>query len=465
MSTVNFDDELARLLTEARSKGHCLSKHGTSWTEKDLLQLAQKLDLGLERTTVLLIKHRWTAFAGKRERRATDQDVDVSVHKCDFDPDPAGLFDMLQGYDGLPSANGYSPEDFRDLVRTAILNDIHMVSIRSQECEYFVEGIRVGREVLQEGDTRARERFCEARGRWILRCEEQGDLLLSLANQELANARVNQEFMLTYGSTYIELEELAHTANSLRTRIRLKEANPDLTATELDDLMTEQAEQDRQKLEELKSWAVQIPPIAPAGGELSIEQVEAYRSKVRAALRRLWMLLHPDRLQVQRPADYAKLSSKQRGRLDDIWNEIMKVRLSELAFAPGQLGYAQRSLERILQAEREAKAILQDIPGIDLDARYQVQGATVEERIQWYETECHLLDEDITNVRAQLKALIDSPDIQERRATLAVPPQHQEKIRQEMKEQIKRYLEIVGALQEHLDDLMKRQDMETETIL
>ena len=236
MSTVNFDDELARLLTEARSKGHCLSKHGTSWTEKDLLQLAQKLDLGLERTTVLLIKHRWTAFAGKRERRATDQDVDVSVHKCDFDPDPAGLFDMLQGYDGLPSANGYSPEDFRDLVRTAILNDIHMVSIRSQECEYFVEGIRVGRKVLQEGDTRARERFCEARGRWILRCEEQGDLLLSLANQELANARVNQEFMLTYGSTYIELEELAHTANSLRTRIRLKEANPDLTATELDDL-------------------------------------------------------------------------------------------------------------------------------------------------------------------------------------------------------------------------------------
>lgn len=465
MNSVNFDDELVLLLSEARSKGYCLSRRGTSWSEKDLLRLAQKLDLGLERTAVLLIKHRWTAFAGKRERRATHQDVNVSARKCDFDPDPAGLFDLLQEYDDSPSANGYSPEDFRDLVRTAILNDIQKVSIRSQECEHFVDGIRVGRNVLQEGDAKARERLCGARGHWILRCEEQGDLLLSLANQDLANARVNQEFIFTYGSTYIELEELAHTSHSLRTRIRLKESNPDLTATKLDELMAEQAEQDRQELEELKSWDVQIPPIAPAGGELSTEQVEEYRSKVRAALRRLWMLLHPDRLQVQRPADYAKLSSRQRTRLDDLWNEIMKVRLSELAFARGQLGYAQRSLERLLQAEREAKAILQDIPGIDLDAKYQVQGTTIEERIQWYEAECHLLDDDISNVRAQLKALIDDPDIQERRATVALPPEHQEEIRQQMKEQIERYLEIVGALQEHLDDLMKRRHLERETIL
>ena len=465
MNVMTLDDELTLLLSEARSKGYSPSRRGTSWSEKDLLQLAQKLDLGLERTAVLLIKHRWQDFAGKRERGAMHQEVNISADKRDFDPDPAGLFDLLQEYDGLPSANGYSQEDFRDLVRTAVLNDIHMVSVRSKECEHFVEGIRVGRKVLLEANVEVRERLCEVRSRWVLRCEKHGDLLLSLANQELANARVNQEFMLTYGSTYTELEELAHTANSLRTRIRLKESNPDLTATKLDELMSEQAEQERLELEELRSWAVLIPPINPAGAELSAERVEEYRSKAKAALRRLWLLLHPDRLQAQRPADYAKLSSKQRGRLDDIWNEIMKVRLSELAFAPGQLGYAQRSLERILQAEREAKAILQDIPGIDLDARYQVQGATVEERIQWYETECHLLDEDITNVRAQLKALIDSPDIQERRATVALPPEHQDEIRQQMKEQIERFREIVGALQERLNDLMKRQDVETETIL
>lgn len=76
---------------------------------------------------------------------------------------------------------------------------------------------------------------------------------------------------------------------------------------------------------------------------------------------------------------YSIMDINNTAKLKEIWNEIMKVRPVELAFQSNQLGYHQRSLDRVLQAEREARAILEAILGIDLAAKYQVQGNTAGE--------------------------------------------------------------------------------------
>jgi len=168
-------------------------------------------------------------------------------------------------------------------------------------------------------------------------------------------------------------------------------------------------------------------------------------------LRRVWKLLHPDRL--AKHDGYEAISPQQRERLKELWNEILKVRPDELAFAPHQLGYHQRSLDRILQMEREARAILEDIPGIDLDPKYTAQGKTPEERIQWYETQCRLLDGDIEEIRAHLKAKIDDVEIAERRALLASSEIQREKLREQMAARVKQLHSEVAMLQDQLDRL------------
>lgn len=454
MTHTTLDHDLTVLMAEAGTKQVPFTRPTAGWREPDVIRLAQSLGLDMERTLLLMLKARWEDALGNRSRDDAPYGIAPEALEHGFDPDPPGMLAALEAAGvEIPGATDARAR-LCDMVREAMLNRMHRMALRSPECERFIARVQAEATMLDAADAGMRERLAEARGQWILDCSVHADLLLALVNQQLINARVQQRFMQVYGDLYVELEELAHRADSLRIRIRLKEANPSMTDAQLDDEMRGFEAKAEQALEDLKALAVGVPPIPlPGMGTLSAEQVEDYQRQVKDALRRVWRLLHPDRL-TQREG-YRIISPRQRERLKELWNEIMKVRPAEMAFEPAQLGYGQRSLERILQAEREARAILESIPGLDLDARYQVCGDTPEECIRWYEAESRILADDIARTRAHLKALIDDPDVRERKATLDLPTEQRDIIRHQMREQTEQSRVTVASLAGQLKSLFE----------
>jgi hypothetical protein len=452
MTPTTLDNDLTVLMSEARTKQVHFTRPSAGWREPDVIRLAQSLGLDIERTLLLTLKARWEASEGNGSRDDAPDGIASEAVELAFDPNPPGMLAALEAAGvAVPTATD-SRKRLCDVVREALLNRMHRMALRSPECERFIARVQAEAAMFDGADVGIRERMVEARGQWILDCSVHSDLLLALVNQQLINARVQQRFMQVYGDLYVELEELTHRADSLRVRIRMKEANPSLTVAELDNEMLDFEAKAQQAMEDLKALAVGVPPISlPGMGTLSAEQVEDYQRQVKDALRRVWRLLHPDRL-TQREG-YRIISPRQRERLKELWNEIMKVRPAEMAFDPGQLGYGQRSLERILQAEREARAILESIPGLDLAARYQVCGDTPEECIRWYETESRILADDIAQTRAQLKALIDDPDVRERKATLDLPTEQKDEVRNQMRKQTEQLRATAAAMERQLEDL------------
>jgi hypothetical protein len=444
-------DDLSLLFAEASARNLNVSDPNRARTQESaIVNLARVLDLGIERTLLLLLKARWESFRGSHPGAETWLGGNALKAQNHFDPDPEGMLDRMKR-EGLWSPD-FGHEFVSSFIQEAILNRIHQAPIRSPECERFVVNTQAEQRVSRSADPEAKERLIDARSRWILRCALHADLLLAMVNQQMANARITQGFMQVYGDLYIELRSLESEKEGLLARIALKRDDLSLTRDEMEECLRNSDEKIRKEIEEMTALALVLPPFpVPELGSITAKEAEEYRQEVKTVLRRVWKLLHPDRL--AQHEGYEAISPQQRRRLKELWNEIVKVRPDELAFGPHQLGYHQRSLDRIFQMEREARAILEDIPGIDLDPKYTAQGKTPEERIQWYENQCRLLDGDTEEIRAHLKAKIDDVDIAERRALLASSEIQREKLREQMAAGVKQLHSEVAMLQDQLDHL------------
>lgn len=455
MSKSSLQDDLALLVTEARAQNLSVSNPAGTWTETEIVNLARSLALGIECTLILLLKARWEVFLVSHPNADLRQCLNVVELKGDFDLDPGGMLRLLETQGLWSPVSGDSRESLTNFVREGVINQMHRVSIRSPECEQFVFNAQEDARVFNSADAEKKELLADSRGRWISRCSHHADLLLAFANQQLANARINQQFIQDYGDLYIELQSLDRRESLLLTKISLKQTDLTMTCDELDQEMLKSEEDVRKELDKMRDLALVLPPpLTPEGGTISAEQVEEYRQEAKTVLRRVWKLLHPDTLERQK--GYPKISSRQRKRLKELWNEIMKVRFEELAFEPHQLGYNQRSLERILQMEREAKTILESIPGINLEAKYKVQGENAEERIKWYETECRLIEEEIEKTRALLTAEIEDPEVAKQRAMLDMSGPHRGKALKQMRDNIDDLRSRVETLQDQLDHLFEK---------
>lgn len=455
MRKSSLQDDLALLLAEARAQNLCVSNPAGTWTETDIVNLARALDLGIEITLILLLKAKWEVFRVSHPNADLRQSLNAVELKGDFDLDPDGMLRLLETQGLWSPVAGDSRESLTNFVREAVINQMYQVSIRSPECEQFIANAQEDARVFNSADAEEKERLADARVRWISRCAYHGDLLLALSNQKLVNARINQQFMQQYGDLYIELQSLDRREGLLLTKISLKQTDLAMTCNELDQKMLKSEEDVRNELNKMRDLGLVLPPpLTPDGGVISAEQVEDYRQKAKTVLRRVWRLLHPDRL--ERREGFRFISDRQRERLKELWNEIMKVRPEELAFESHQLGYNQRSLERILQMEREAKTILESMPGIDLEAKYKVQGENAEEHIQWYEIECRLLEEEIEKTRALLKAEIEDLEVAIQRAMLDLSGPHREKEVKKMRDKIDELRFRVAMLQDQLDHLFSK---------
>jgi len=433
MKHVPLTEDLAALLPAGEGGTQAIEEK--QWTDEDLVQLGQVLDLGPERTLALVLKRQW----------------EESRSGAEFAPESIALFQLLERHDQLA---GLDEEGVHGLAREMLLADLFHVAADSPELEQFVERSTASRDLLTNATPEQRERLWQGKHEWLELSEEQGDILMLIEQQRLAAARVNQQFMSQCGEAFVELQEQADRVRSLQARLEFKQADPGLTRGQLAEMVAEQEVAARDELEQLKLLAVCLPTTElPEGlGTLSVEDVAEYDRECKAALRRIWFLLHPDRL--KKHPSYDQLTEKQMEQIGALWNRVLRIRDGELACHPQQIGYRRRTLEVLLQAEREAIAIL-EAAGVDTDIHLVVQGATIEQQIEWYEQEVQRLEADITAARAELKAILDDPAVRERRAILAMSARQLEKIIEQMRAKAGQYREQAEALDARLDDAFK----------
>lgn len=450
MKTTLLRDELKELLS-ARPDLSTSFRSKSDWSRDELIGLCRELHLRPECALLLALKNEW-------ERHCADAGLDDPPEgdvtaKSDFKPDATRLFGAFRK-EGL--AGGVTEEAFDKLVREMVLEQLHLASVDSPEFEAFLDRREATAGLLSEATPEQQARHATAYGAWVLASEELEDLCLAIERQRVGGARTTQEFMSRMGEVFLRLQREANRVMSLERRLELKEADPTLTPEALDRLVADQESQAAAALERLrlmKEFRIPAVPL-PVDGvpAISFEEAADYERKVKGVLRKLRLLLHPDRL-TSHPS-FEKLTARQKEILKSLWNMASTIRPEDLAYAPGQIGYAARTYQ-VLHAALQRALVILETAGIDTDACLIPQGDTIEERIAWYERELERLELDIVGARAELKQLLDDPVVEERRAILTMSPKQQEKIIDRMRTKTREYHQQAEALEARLEELFK----------
>ena len=433
---------------------------------QDIVSLGAVLNIGLYRTVALILKKEWEKLLCREMGCSSGQDlmeidqgeIDVQVLKNKFNPDTELIFDTIEQHGGLVSKTGYDQRTLNTLIQEMIAADLHLVENDSRELETFAERADKALELLTNSTKEEKQAFWISKSCWLQRQDELGERLLLLERRRLENANITWKWMALFGSAYVELQEQANRFDRLQLRIELYEADPDLTPEALNDLVAEKENKMHQRLEVLRmelSLAAHSGQ-SGSGGSVNSAELCKYRQESKRILREIWLLIHPDKL-LHHPA-YGDLTEKQKELLRSLWHRIMEIRSDELGFEEGQIGYRYRSIPVLLDVLLTAKALLTNT-GIDTDVHLIVKGKTLGEQLEWLEKAIERLDREIENVQAELKALLEDPDMRDRLALMRCPLEQQQKIRSEMLEDAREYQEKGDALEARLTSVFDNRGL------
>jgi hypothetical protein len=241
----------------------------------------------------------------------------------------------------------------------------------------------------------------------------------------------------------------------LQRSLELTDTAP-LTEEELRGLIAEEEKRARdaiQTLELLGYAPIVSDPPPPGTRTVGNQEAVEYDKQCRKILRRIWVLLHPDRLK-EHPA-YSRLTERQKRDLEEVWNDALKISSEELSRPEWSFGYSRRAIEFLKESLERAERELQSA-GIDTSVSLQVRGETARERIAWYQTETRRLERDLVRALALLTSLRQDPAVQERQRLLNMKPEEQENVKTQIKERMRKYLREAKSLETRLRKRMKK---------
>lgn len=431
-------------------------------SSQSLIRLGDSLQIGLIRILALVLKREWECHLSDRVDTYPEESVgirygmrEVTMLKQGFNPNSEILFELFEAEGGLAKNGGYDRRSFGILIREMILADMYFVRNQGNELEAFVRRSMKTRALLRECTPTQEETFWAAKCQWQQLQEELGEHLLTLEGRRLENANIVSKWMSLFGSEYIALMEQANRIENLELRIGLLTTHPNLTSEELDQMVEKTEAKMRIDLEKLRFEAetFRYPRRIHSTEKIDPEEFSRYRQECKRVLRELWLLIHPDLLQ-HHPA-YEKLTEGQKEQLGKLWHRVMRIRPEEIGFDPGVVGYNNRSLQILLDAQASAKAILAH-SGLDTETSLIIEGETLAEQVAWLQRATDRLECEIENVQAELKTLLEQDDIWDKSALLACSPEQQEKARAEMLERAEEYRQQADALEINLSTLLQK---------
>ena len=376
----------------------------------ELVQFGRAVDLDFYRTVALILK-------GGRER-------------C-VEPDTRAIYVLFESHGQWASRSGYSQEQFNMLVREMMLAQLHMVANDGPEIESFANRLADQNHMLDNISPEKEQAWQDAKLSWLWLHEELGDKLMLVESRRLTNAQIQKNWMHSFGDAYIYLREQTMRVELFQLKNQFIEADPSLSEKALDEMVTSIATAMKMNLDDLRIELV-FADYPAYSQQYKLEdnvELEKYLQKNKKLLRKIWMLIHPDRL-AQHPS-YEKLTQDQKQRIRELCHEVLRVRPNELRFQEDQIGYELRSEQVLMDILRKAESILQHA-GINTDTDLIISGETADEQFAWLEEAIIRISRDINNATAELKALMEDQAVLEKEAMLNCDFEQKKKIRDEM---------------------------------
>lgn len=452
------DDRGSAVVAEARAFLGDIRRGAASGAE-EIVRLGTLLGLDFHRVLALALKYEWERLLAQMlggEDRSALGDVDTRLLKRRFVPDCDALFLALARHGQVPNGIAYDPPSLADTIQEMLLIDLHMLANTAPELQAFAQRNRQALELLRRGSREAQDSFRSLKREWLAFQDELGERLLYLERRRLDNENLHQRWLAVFGEVYVALMEQAARFDRLQRRIELKTADPALTRETLEQLVADTEAAQRLQLKRLRHRLSLAPfrNTPPGVTPISHEELGEYRRQCKLALREVWLLIHPDKL--AQHAQYAELTADQTTLLGELWHRAMTVRDEELGFEPGFVGAEYRSLPVLLDIIATVKDILGQI-GVDTNVALVVKGDSLEDQIGWLRRSIQRLEGELDGIQAELIALINDPNIQERAALLAASLEQQEQARREMQNRAHGLGERAERMEAHLVRLFEAE--------
>jgi len=357
----------------------------------------------------------------------------------------------------------YAPSSFDTLVQTMLLNKLHWVATDSRELEHFTKKAVEEVVICSHGTDDERHLYWQLTQARIQLLTTLDDMYLQIESVRLQNETIYYTYLSVFGEHEIALREARFRYYAREQKVLLKRENPELTWEGLDEQVQKKIEEMERTLKELRDQAdyaalmVARQSMVDAAGELvgggrplTDDERSAYFVKCKKILRKIYMLVHPDRL--RNDPVYQRLTPEQKEELGRILQEALRIRPDEPGLNSRYIESRYRSPDA-LQAVLDRVTFILENAGINVDPQLEIRGDTLPERLSWLEEDIGRLEGCLDEARVELQALMINEDVQLKRGILANDEKHDE-IKKEMAEQTEEYRKQARELEAELEKLM-----------
>lgn len=362
---------------------------------------------------------------------------------------------MVRGGVGWLIEGHYTPEAFDTLVQRMLLDRMHWVATDSPELQHFKKRAVEEVVICFQGTNEERQEYWTlnlARNQLLMDLD---DIFFRIESARLQNAKIHYKYLSIFGQYEVALREAKLRYFELDQKINLIQVGGD--PKEVD----KQIEKLKEEFFKLKSEIfdssiikiIEIMKNPPLGLEelfgrgrpITEEEKRAYISECKRILRKIWLLIHPDRL--KNNPDYQRLTPEQKERLKKILNDTQKVKPEEIVDGKYIESWyrSPEALQRILD---EVQSILKNA-GINVDPRTEIRGDTLRERLSWLKEDIRCLEGLLESARLELHHLITDEGIQQELAILENEGKHEE-IKKEMERKTVELKERIKELEAEL---------------
>ncbi len=455
MSYVSLQEEL-NILLEQSERGEELSNHSLFYKDSKLyfpspeeiaervrLLFAQEVEEGqLESAWVqilfLVVKAEWERYSAQHKDS-----------KKEFKLPPDLLVELLRRFPEII----WSPEELQAALEQMLNAKLYLRAMQESVVSDLLEEIAQELIMSQLITPEEQEQLFKLR-------QEQRSLLdkIAVVTMEMAELRHRAQFtrvewLKIFGDAHKRLQTAMIHLQELNQLQELRGLYPEAKPEELKEeileyqLQMEESvrllEREIKRAQNLKHWKSDL------GGRIDSETLAVEEKKIREALRKLWLMLHQDRLE-QEP-NYKRLSSTLQAELEDIRLRVPPPRRSaDLIYKPGQLGYELPSLSQILSDLWRVEEILKGAQ-IPIKESEQIQGETAQEKIKWLKDELLFLKKAYQEAEDELLIEYENRELEQKELELACPAAYEE-IRTRLLSEAERFELQCAALENRLPD-------------
>jgi len=430
--------------------------------DRDLIRLGIFFRLAFERILAMVLKGQWERFFEKESRidnnggknRAWAHSFqqlnllealvafpeEAKQLSLEFNPgygrcaNAEELFDLFEKHNHAATEAGYDLAKFNTLINQMIMAHAHLLGIHSLELDAFIAKRQKEQALIKDSSQEEQDEFWRLKLIWLEQQNELENLLLQLENQRLNNANSHHKWIITFGELFFAVKEKQYQVLSLQRRIQFKMTNPKLNQEALEQLEQKALKEEQDALSHLQGELVVGPGDGNDGHILGPREQADYEKEVKRVLLKIHFKTHPDRL-------LEEFTQQQRQELENYFLNVRKI-------SPKEIGFDQRSLPKLLQILDHVEAIWESM-GLDIDARQVIRGETLKEQLAWLQKEIQRFEQELAEIRNDLKLLCEDPEIRENETSL----QSVDSVKKELEEKLAQYESEAKKLETELASL------------